>query len=117
MVDPDGRIDQDHVELDRRRGGALRQRSLPPRRANRRALSRSMRALSASRTRLDFSFKPVKAWALATSSSSRARVVRMPFVSDGGTILSSFDVDRNAITGPFPLLSAPRKSKAEAPAA
>ena len=61
MLDPDRRIDQDHIEPDRRRGGAFRPDSLPPRRANRRALSRSMSALSASRTRLDFSFKPVKA--------------------------------------------------------
>src|SRR5258708_7396424 len=100
MIDPDGRIGQDHVELDRRRGGAFRPGSLPPRRANRRALSRSMRALSASRTKLDFSFKPVKARALATSSSSRASVVRIFRVSNGGTLLSSFDVCFNASPRP-----------------
>ena len=77
MVDPDRRIGQDHAALDRRRGGGVRPGWLPPRRAKRRALSRSMSALSASRTRLDFSFKPVSAAALATSSSSKARVVRI----------------------------------------
>ena len=61
MIDPDGRIHQDHARAGRRRGGASKAGSLPPKRANRRALSRSIRALSASRTRPDFSFNPVKA--------------------------------------------------------
>lgn len=61
MIDPNRGVNQDHLEPGRRRGGAPRPGSLPPRRANRRALSRSIRALSASRTRLDFSFTPVKA--------------------------------------------------------
>src|SRR5260370_24871415 len=98
MVDPDGRIDQDHAEADRRRGGASRPGSLPPRRASRRALSRSMRALSASRTRLDFSLRPVKAWALATSSSSSASVVRIDPSPPMAPNLSSFD----DVFNPFP---------------
>ena len=53
MGDPNRRIDQDHADVGRRRGGAFRRGSLPPSRASRRALSRSIRALSASRTRLD----------------------------------------------------------------
>jgi hypothetical protein len=77
MLHPDRRIGQDHERAGRRRGGAFSLGWVPPRRANRRALSRSMSALSASRTRLDFSLTPVNAWALATSSSSRAMVVRM----------------------------------------
>ena len=77
MLYPDRRIGQDHERAGRRRGGAFSLGSVPARRANRRALSRSMSALSASRTRLDFSFTPVNAWALATSSSSRAMVVRI----------------------------------------
>src|SRR5216683_3079173 len=61
MIDPDRRIDQDHGRVGRRRGGTFNLDSVPPRRANRRALSRSISALSASRTRLDFSLTPVKA--------------------------------------------------------
>ena len=59
MLDPNRRIDQDHAPADRRLGGALRSGSVPPRRAKRRALSRSISALSASRIRLDFSLSPV----------------------------------------------------------
>jgi hypothetical protein len=77
MIDPDRRIDQDHGRAGRRRRGVFNLGSVPPSRANRRALSRSISALSASRTRLDFSFTPVKAWAFATSSSSKEMVVRM----------------------------------------
>jgi hypothetical protein len=76
MIDPNGGIDQNHVRPERLRGAGIRSGSLPPRRASRRALSRSINALRASRTRAGFSFKPVRAWALAMSSSSRARVVR-----------------------------------------
>jgi hypothetical protein len=61
MVNPDRFIDQNQVIFGRRRGDALRLRSLPPSRASRRALSRSIKALSASRTGRDFSFRPVKA--------------------------------------------------------
>src|SRR5207237_1256083 len=60
----------------------LRQRienTLTPRRASRRAASRSISALRASRTKLDFSLSPVKACACATNSSSSASVVRMSF--------------------------------------
>jgi hypothetical protein len=35
MVDPDRRIDQDHLDFGRRRGIFLRSGSLPPRRASR----------------------------------------------------------------------------------
>jgi hypothetical protein len=96
MVDPDGCIGQDQGALDRRRGGAFKPGWLPPKRANLRALSRSMRALSASRTKLDFSFKPVKASAFATSSSSKAMVVRICRSPSRGTNLSSNDVIFNA---------------------
>jgi hypothetical protein len=50
---------------------------VPPNRANRLALSRSIKAFNASRTRLDFSRKPVKPCARATKSSSSASVVLM----------------------------------------
>jgi hypothetical protein len=77
MVDPNRGIDQDHPGIGRRRAGACSPGSLPPKRASRRALSRSIKAFNASRTKLDFSVNPVNAWALAISSSSRARVVRI----------------------------------------
>src|SRR5262245_62184909 len=77
MVDPDRRIDQDHGRVARWRGGAFSLDWVPPSRASRRALSRSIRALSASRTSADLCFTPVKACAFAMSSSSSARVRRI----------------------------------------
>src|SRR5258706_6537309 len=77
MIDPYRTVDQDHAGSARRRGAAVAFGSVPPSKASRRALSRSISALSASRTSEDFSVRPVKAWALATRSSSRAIVVRM----------------------------------------
>jgi hypothetical protein len=77
MVNPDRGVDKDHRAGGRRRGGAFARGSLPPKRANRRALSRSIRAFKPSRTRPDFSVRPVSACASATSLSSRARVVRI----------------------------------------
>jgi hypothetical protein len=59
MIDPDRGVDQDHLGFGRRRGIGFRPASLPPRRASRRALSRSISALSASRTKADFSRNPV----------------------------------------------------------
>jgi hypothetical protein len=54
VVDPDRCVDQDHSGFGRRLGGPDSSGSLPPRRASRRALSRSINALSASRTSADF---------------------------------------------------------------
>jgi hypothetical protein len=59
MMHPDGRIDQDHAGFERRLLGVLSAGSVPPKRARRRALSRSIKALSASRTMADFSRSPV----------------------------------------------------------
>src|SRR5262245_23351835 len=70
MAHPNGSVDEDHADLCRRRGGAATSGSLPPSRANLRALSRSIRAFSASRTSADFSFNPVNAWAFRRRSSS-----------------------------------------------
>ena len=67
----------DHAIFGARHGDIARSGSLPPRRANRRALSRSINALSASRIKAEFSLRPVKARALATNSSSSATVMRM----------------------------------------
>src|ERR1700679_2359375 len=58
MIDPNRRIDKDHF-AGRRRGIRVNFGSLPPRRARRRAASRSIKARSASRTKADFSSSPV----------------------------------------------------------
>jgi len=63
--------------IDPDRGIGFSSGSLPPRRARRPALSRSIKARRASRTKADFSFRPVNCWALLTNSSSKASVVRM----------------------------------------
>src|SRR5271166_2033838 len=77
MVDPDGGVGQDQYLPALRRGIEANLGSVPPRRANLCALSRSMSAFRASRTSAVFSFSPVYACALARSSSSRASVVRI----------------------------------------
>src|SRR5215472_557104 len=77
VVDPNGGVGEDHSAGNRRRGGATRSGEQPPRRANRRAASRSISAFSASRTMAAVSFRPVYERALASNSSSRAIVVRM----------------------------------------
>src|SRR3981081_1395306 len=76
MIDPNRGIRQDHLPK-RRRGGAFSRGEVPPSRARRRALSRSIKALSASLTRADFSSMFVSSWAMASISSSRVTVVRM----------------------------------------
>src|ERR1700730_567679 len=80
VVDPDRRIGEN--QFDRtlvlpglRRGIFFNTGIVPPRDANLRALSRSMRALRASRINAVFSATPVNSWARRTRSSSSARVV------------------------------------------
>src|SRR5229473_3606292 len=75
VVDPNRSIGQNQFDLTRRRGMAFNFGIVPPRDANLRALSRSIRALRASRTNAVFSSTPVKSWAMRTRSSSSARVV------------------------------------------
>jgi hypothetical protein len=75
MIDPDAGVDQDHRAGGRRRGIATRSGCVPPSLARHRALSRSINAVSASRTSTVLSFVPVRRCASATSSSSSARVV------------------------------------------
>src|ERR1700693_5230035 len=60
MIDPYRCIDQNHFCVRLRRGIA-RSGALSPSRAKPRAASRSTSAFSASRTRADFSFRPVYA--------------------------------------------------------
>src|ERR1017187_2980810 len=80
MVDPDRGICENQFGrtlLIRilRRGILFNSGIVPPRDANLRALSRSMRALRASRINAVFSATPVNSWAMRTRSSSSATVV------------------------------------------
>ena len=61
----------------RRRGMDSNRGSLPPSRASRRALSRSINALSPSLIRAVRPFTPERRWASCSSWSSRLRVVRI----------------------------------------
>jgi hypothetical protein len=94
MLDPDRRINEDHVRLVRRRAIAARSGSVPPRRASRRAASRATNARSASRTKADLSRIPVYASALA--SSSRQETVSFASRPIHQQNSSSFDVVINA---------------------
>jgi hypothetical protein len=88
MVDPNRGIGQDHFRLVRRRGTLFKSGIVPPSDANRRALSRSIKALRASRSNAVFSATPVNSWAVWISSSSRATVVR---IETHTRIIASFD--------------------------
>src|SRR5579864_1697769 len=75
MIDPDRRVGEDQCFPGRRRGMVFNLGMEPPRAAKRRALSRSIRALRASRINAVFSFVPVYSWATRTRLSSSAMVV------------------------------------------
>src|SRR5690348_17314662 len=75
VVDPNGRIGENQFSRALRRGIFFNFGIVPPKEANLRALSRSIRALRASRTNAVFSAIPVNSWAMRTRSSSSARVV------------------------------------------
>jgi hypothetical protein len=81
VADPNRRIDRDrasdYLATRRRRGADLSRGSLPPSRASRRALSRSINAFNASRTKAVLSRSPVRASASSRSRSSKANVVRI----------------------------------------
>ncbi|MCB1906881.1 MAG: hypothetical protein KDH15_05880 [Rhodocyclaceae bacterium] len=85
VVDPDRRIDQDHAGSERRRGVAFGSGPVPPRRARRFALSRSIIARSAYRTNADSAEAPVGSCAFDIRSSSMARVVRVAHADRGCT--------------------------------
>src|SRR5258705_6322594 len=74
MVYPNRRVGENH-RRGRRRGGALASGCEPPRRASRRAASRSTNAFNASLTTADFSVTPAYSCAFANNSSSTAIVV------------------------------------------
>jgi hypothetical protein len=76
VVQPDGGIDQDQI-FDLRRGGSFNPGALPPRRANLRPASRAIKAFSPSRTKADFSVRPVYSLAVSIKSSSNTNVVRI----------------------------------------
>src|SRR5208337_2298072 len=69
MINPNGSICENHALPTLRRGMFFNSGIVPPRAANLRALSRSIRALRASRTNTVFSVTPVNSWAMRTSSS------------------------------------------------
>src|SRR5271170_1140920 len=75
MVDPNRSIREYQCGRTLRRGILFNPGIVPPRDANLRALSRSIKALRASRTSAVFSATPVNSCAMRTRSSSRARVV------------------------------------------
>ena len=68
---------RDQAGWERRRGTGLTRGSLPPRRASRRALSRSIRALRPSRISAVRSVRPVMRCASSSRAWSRLMVVRM----------------------------------------
>src|SRR5215467_2830271 len=75
MIYPHGGIGQNQLDFALRRGIALSSGIVPPRDASRRALSRSISALRASRTSAVFSATPVNSRAVRRRSSSKAMVV------------------------------------------
>src|SRR5580698_3992071 len=74
MVDPDRGVCENQCRR-LRRGTFFNSGIVPPRDANLRALSLSIRALRASRINAVFSATPVNSWAVRTRSSSSATVV------------------------------------------
>jgi hypothetical protein len=75
MVNPNGGVRKNQLALGLRRGMRLSLGIVPPRAANLRALSRSIKALRASRISVAFSDTPVNSCAVRRRSSSRATVV------------------------------------------
>src|SRR5450432_3329797 len=83
VVDPDGRVDEDHAPAaDRLRGTGKIRGCVPPSRASRRALSLSIRALRPSRSTVERSCVPVSLTAFASSSSSNVTVVRIAHLQE-----------------------------------
>src|ERR1700722_3906683 len=78
VIDPHRSIDENHFAA-RRLGIGFNRGLLPPRLANRRALSRSIKAFKASRTSAVFLLSPVNETAFSSKASSSERVVRMGF--------------------------------------
>jgi len=75
MIDPNRSVDENHfADRGRLRRTGDKRGSVPPSLANRRALSRAIRASSPMRTNAVFSFSPVNAAALRSISSSMFKV-------------------------------------------
>lgn len=75
MIDPDRSVGENQSFPGWRRGIFFKRGIVPPKEASLRALSRSMSALRASRSKAVFSATPVNSWAVRTRSSSSAMVV------------------------------------------
>ncbi len=76
VVDPDGRIDEDHAR-GRRRGMRRTFLSVPPKVARRRELARATSASRPARTTAVFSRRPLSSVARSKSRSSILSVVRI----------------------------------------
>ena len=94
MINPDRGINQYHgnqlAGFDRRRGIDSSAGSEPPRRANLRALSRSINAFSPSRNKAVFSDIPVNSTACSYSKSSIFNVVRIRVSSRAHQIMHHY---------------------------
>ncbi len=99
VVNPNRGVRENQFVPGLRRGIFFNFGIVPSRDANRRALSRSMRALSASRINAVFSATPVNSWAMRTRSSSSATVVLM------APIIASTDVIYRALQFALPARS------------
>lgn len=97
MVDPNRGVGKNQFFPGRRRGVAFNRGIVPASDANLRALSRSMRALRASRSKAVFSATPVNSWAVRTRSSSNATVV---LIKLRARIIASNDVIIDALIWP-----------------
>jgi len=95
MIDPDGRVDQDHPGPERRRGEDFNSGSDAPNRARRRALSRSISARKPSRTRAALSGTPVSRCASSSNCASMFSVVRN--VSNSYILRASIIASKDAI--------------------
>src|SRR5437868_340429 len=74
-IDPGRSIRQDHAVVERRRGIGFKPGIVPASDANRRALSRSIKACKPACNSAVFSLVPVNSRALSINSSSRINVV------------------------------------------
>src|SRR4029077_2850641 len=99
VVDPDRRIGEDQCFPGRRRRMFFNPGMEPPKAAKRRALSRSMRALRASRINAVFSSTPVNSWAVRMRSSSRAMVVRIRDTDASNIASNDVEIDFLSFSG------------------
>src|SRR5882724_956148 len=97
VVDPDRRIGENQTPAaDRLLGTGVSCGCVPPSFASRRALSRSIRALSPSRNTVERSCSPVSLTAFESNSTSKVTVVRIAISIRAESIIASFGVALDA---------------------